>query len=295
MSNLAPLNCCTDPDNDQNNTNGWSAFGGTTCTFSSVEGGVTGYRLKAQSSQYWGPAFCTDNFSLVAGEIYNFDLQMYSAILGDNNMLVGINCPSISPGGVELLGYATGLGETVPVHVHVSYTPLHSADYKLVIAGQQLYPFVIYVDNVWIGEKINDVTAAPIIITSSIGLQGVYEVHLSSYCYEEATKGIASDLVLKTKDGIGTDILNIFRRKNTKYLWYDADTNGQDLVVSFYVDGVLQDRTLTINNNGRIRNRLDLWNMEGYRFAIKLNAQDVRERGMKIYSPWNIIYDYAGV
>jgi hypothetical protein len=141
-----------------------------------------------------------------------------------------------------------------------------------------------------------NVLIAPVTnITSSIGLQGVYEVSLTSYCYEEATKGIASDLVLKTKDGIGTDILNIFRRKNTKYLWYDADTNGQDLVVSFYVDGVLEDRTLTINNNGRIRNRLDLWNMEGYRFAIKLNAQDVMERGMKIYSPWNIIYDYAGV
>lgn len=141
-----------------------------------------------------------------------------------------------------------------------------------------------------------NVLIAPVTnIISSIGLQGVYEVHLSSYCYEETTKGIASDLFLKTRDGIGTDILNIFRRKNAKYLWYDADTNGQDLVVSFYVDGVLQDKTLTINTTGRVRDRLDLWNMEGYRFAIKLDAQDVRERGMKIYSPWNIIYDYAGV
>lgn len=294
MSNLAPSNCCTDPGNDQNNTNGWSAalgFEGT--VLSSVAGGVTGYRLKGDHP-YNASAVWTDTFSLIAGVEYNLSAVLYGNVYADN-LFVYVGYDNMAH--LELQEQYGGLGESIPVTVDTTFTPSTSSNtYRVAFVAGGLGDYnPIYADNVYVGDHKNQITAQPITVTSSVGLQGIYEVHLSSYCYEETTKGIASDLTLKTRDGIGTDILNIFRRKNTKYLWYDADTNGQDLVVSFYVDGTLEDKTLTINTTGRVRDRLDLWNMEGYRFAIKLNAQGVRERGMNIYSPWNIIYDYAGV
>lgn len=44
--NLAPLNCCTDPNSDVNSTGDWGIGGGGTPTLASEAGGVTGYRLK---------------------------------------------------------------------------------------------------------------------------------------------------------------------------------------------------------------------------------------------------------
>ncbi len=253
---------------------------------SSVSGGIGGgYRLKVDSAA--DNAITPSDISLTTGYDYSVKCYVYCA-LGESFLIALYGATA----GATIWKIFNGLGYSTPVTVNESGTPSVSATDNQFVVSFETYG---YIDNLFIGTSGTTINAEPITITSSISAYNVSTPEVLGNFYEETTKGIPSDLSVKTKDGIGTDILNIFRRKNTKYLWYDADTNGQDLVVSFYVDGVLQDETITINTTGRKRDRIDLWNMEGYRFAIKLNAQDVTERGMKIYSTWNIIYDYAGV
>ena len=76
----------------------------------------------------------------------------------------------------------------------------------------------------------------------------------------------------------------IMKRKCLDYLYYDIDTNGQDVDVDIYVDDE-NVQTLTLNTSSRTRKRSQkLKAAEGYRFRLDLNADNAQD--MVIYSPW---------
>jgi len=78
-SELAPEACCTDPDNDQDNTTGWTAVN---ATLTSEAGGVTGNRLKVAVTADNGQAKKT-GISLTAGKLYSLKVKA-GADVGDN-------------------------------------------------------------------------------------------------------------------------------------------------------------------------------------------------------------------
>ncbi len=137
------------------------------------------------------------------------------------------------------------------------------------------------------------VTADPIEITSAIS---IYNVDTSpaalGYVYEEVdSNGIQIDPVLFTGEGVGKNILQL---KNTKYLYYEIDTGGIDVTVTFYVDGVAQTKTIKLNKDSRERDRIDLPNFEGYRFSIRVTCSDRTGTKPVIYQPWAIQYTPFG-
>ena len=77
---------------------------------------------------------------------------------------------------------------------------------------------------------------------------------------------------------------NIAQLKNLEYLFYDINTNGIDVTVTFYVDGVAG-FTLTLNTSTRTRARSErLPQLEGYRFTLGVDCAD--SQNLKIYGPW---------
>ena len=77
---------------------------------------------------------------------------------------------------------------------------------------------------------------------------------------------------------------NIGKLKNLRYLYYDIDTDSEDVTVSFYVDGTAY-FTETLNTSARVRARSQvLPQIEGYRFALGITCADAQN--VKIYSPW---------
>lgn len=138
------------------------------------------------------------------------------------------------------------------------------------------------------------ITADPIAITSAVS---IYSIDTSpaelGYVYEEVDdNGIQIDPVLFTNEGVGK---NILQRKNAKYLYYEIDTGGDDVTVTFYVDGTAKSTTFTLNKNGRTRDRINLPNFEGYRFSIRLTCSGRRDTKPVIYQPWAIQYTPYGV
>jgi len=107
------------------------------------------------------------------------------------------------------------------------------------------------------------------------------------YQYKEGGSETITTSV-QTKDLIGQ---NIFKRKNLQYLYYDINTNGTDVSVSFYVDGTVV-QTITLNHSTRARVRKELAQLEGYRHSIKITCLD--SDGVKIYEPWGIEYTPTG-
>lgn len=79
FSALHPTSTCTDPDNDQNNTNGWTAL---FATLTSEAGGVTGNRLKVAATANTGFAR-TDHISLTSGKVYRLKTKA-GADIGDD-------------------------------------------------------------------------------------------------------------------------------------------------------------------------------------------------------------------
>ncbi len=69
FTNDAPTNCCTDPDNDQDNTTGWSA--GASATLSSEAGGATGNCLKVKEGGASNP-YAFKSVSVSGGEFRQF-------------------------------------------------------------------------------------------------------------------------------------------------------------------------------------------------------------------------------
>jgi hypothetical protein len=78
-SQLAPTACCTDPDNDQDVTTGWTA---TNATLSSIAGGVTGNKLKVVAGVGSGRAY-KGSLSLTSGKFYRFKARA-GADVADN-------------------------------------------------------------------------------------------------------------------------------------------------------------------------------------------------------------------
>ena len=86
---------------------------------------------------------------------------------------------------------------------------------------------------------------------------------------------------------------NISQQKNLEYLYYDIDTGGNDVVISFYVDGSLSSYTLTLNTTSRGRKRSPMLpNLEGYRFSIAMACADSAD--LVIYAPWSITATLVG-
>ena len=88
-------------------------------------------------------------------------------------------------------------------------------------------------------------------------------------------------------------IKNIFQLKETEYLYYDADTNGEDMTVTIYADGVAQGPTITINTSSRTRKRLLIPRFQGYYFSLKIDIASAQ--GAVVYSPWGMTFNTAGV
>ena len=106
-----------------------------------------------------------------------------------------------------------------------------------------------------------------------------YQAYAGYEYTEGGTETIATSVLTGDK-GFG----NIGQLKNLTYLYYDVDTNGVDLTVTFYVDGV-SSFTMTLNESSRKRARSEkLPQLEGYRFAIGIDCAD--SQSLKIYSPW---------
>ena len=86
---------------------------------------------------------------------------------------------------------------------------------------------------------------------------------------------------------------NIVQLKETVYLYYDIDTNGQDAIVTIYADGVAQSPTIKLNHASRVRDRLEnIPKFQGYRFSIGITCVD--SQNLKIYSPWVIKFNPTG-
>jgi len=102
----------------------------------------------------------------------------------------------------------------------------------------------------------------------------------SGYEYTEGGTETITTSVLSGDKAFG----NVGQLKNLEYLYYDVNTNGEDLTVTFYVDGSA-DFTLTLNTSSRTRARSQkLPQLEGYRFALGLDCSD--SQSLEIYSPW---------
>ncbi len=104
----------------------------------------------------------------------------------------------------------------------------------------------------------------------------------SGYEYTEGgTETIATSIVTGDKA-----FQAILKRKCLDYLYYDINTNGEDITVGILVDGTLV-QTLTLNESSRMRRRSDkLMAKEGYRFALQIACAD--SQSLKIYSPWGL-------
>jgi len=78
---------------------------------------------------------------------------------------------------------------------------------------------------------------------------------------------------------------NIGKLKNLRYLYYDIDTGGVDVTVTYYIDGTASSYTETLNTSSRTRKRSAILPQEeGYRFSLGITCADAQD--VVIYSPW---------
>jgi hypothetical protein len=78
-----------------------------------------------------------------------------------------------------------------------------------------------------------------------------------------------------------------YKQKQATYLYYDINTNGQDVTVTFYADGVASANTITLNNSSRTKARVSIpGNVQGYRISIAVSCAN--SYGVEIYDPWAI-------
>ena len=88
---------------------------------------------------------------------------------------------------------------------------------------------------------------------------------------------------LQTGDKVAKDIAH---QKELEYLYYDINTNGKDVIVTFYCDGVAQTPVKILNTSTRTRDRIELPKWQGYRFSLKIDCVD--SQSLHIYSPWMV-------
>lgn len=119
------------------------------------------------------------------------------------------------------------------------------------------------------------------------GTTGIEYFARGAYQYKEGTTETIT-ASLETGDLTGKEF---FKQKQGEYLYYDIDTNGEDVTLSVYFDDVAT--TYTINHTGRTKKRLPLGNKQGYRCSIGLSCADAKD--LVIYEPWAISFNPFGV
>jgi hypothetical protein len=141
------------------------------------------------------------------------------------------------------------------------------------------------------------VTAAPLTLASSGHAYSVSVIEYDTdtgYAYEESANGAIMDVEAKTGEAVGKNILQL---KQMKYLYYDINTHGKDVVITVYIDGVVQTNTITLNTTtrtiGRYEDIPDTW--EGYMFSLDISCEDVTDTDLEIYAPFAIQYNSYGV
>lgn len=85
---------------------------------------------------------------------------------------------------------------------------------------------------------------------------------------------------------------NVNKLKNCRALYYDINTNGQNVTLTVYEDGTASSTTYTINTSSRTRKRLPLANHEAYRISLSLSCADSQD--LHIYEPWALDYTVVG-
>jgi hypothetical protein len=106
-----------------------------------------------------------------------------------------------------------------------------------------------------------------------------YQGKTDGYQYEET-----GNETITTSYQTGDRVFgNPFKQKNLTYLWYDIDTNSQDVTVTIYADGVSAD-VITLNESSRTRKRKELAQINGYRFSLAASCSASQD--LKIYEPW---------
>jgi hypothetical protein len=111
---------------------------------------------------------------------------------------------------------------------------------------------------------------------------GIHYYGKSGLQYEDGVSETFS-ASLQTGDRASKDLPH---QKGFEYLYYDIDTNSKDVVLTFYIDGIAQSPTITINTPTRKRDRITLPNWQGYRFSLKIDCADAQN--LHIYSPWSV-------
>lgn len=138
-----------------------------------------------------------------------------------------------------------------------------------------------------------DVTNYPFTLTSALSAYSVDTPESMGYAYEEGDTGSVMDVEVKTGEVVAK---NITQLKQMKYLYYDLNTHGKDVVITVYIDGTAQTNTITLNTTSRTRGRYedipDTW--QGYRFSLDMTCEDVTDEDLEIYAPFAILYNPFG-
>ena len=108
------------------------------------------------------------------------------------------------------------------------------------------------------------------------------------YQYENGT----TETIATTLQTGDRAMKNILQLKEIVYLYYDIDTDGQDVIVTIYADGTAQTPTIKLNESSRKRDRKSLPKFQGYRFSVKITCAD--SQSLKIYAPWAIKFNPYG-
>ena len=156
----------------------------------------------------------------------------------------------------------------------------------------QIYSFYYGETTVDSCLKIDFMYYPELVIVNSDFVPTAHEYHKDSgidyygYDEDEYIEGTSETFSASLQTG-DKAFENITKKKNLEYLYYDIDTGGNDVTVSFYVDGTVSSFTLTLNTSTRTRKRSQILpNMEGYRFSIKIDCDDAED--LIIYEPWAI-------
>jgi len=122
---LAPEACCTDPDNNQNNTDGWTAVN---ATLTSEAEGVTGNKkLKIAATATPGRALSSD-FSMIAKNLFRLKCSA-GADVGDKYRIIiesGTQGSIYTSGGVA--GQGAGIWDTIDESIEC---PSTQSDWKI--------------------------------------------------------------------------------------------------------------------------------------------------------------------
>lgn len=118
---------------------------------------------------------------------------------------------------------------------------------------------------------------------------------LGGITYEESatTGGSSIDCELKTGSKFGG---NVYQKKQVKYVFWDMNTHGKDVVLTAYIDGTASSSTITINTDAREKGREEdvPFDWEGYIFDFDLKCSSVTDDDLEIYSPLTIEYVTSG-